>query len=60
MEWHPRPPDPTPLDFLLWRYSESKVNIDRLQNLKDSKNRIRFKIFNITLEVIHNFPECGR
>lgn len=61
IEWPPRSPDLTPLDFFLWGYLKSKVYIDRPQNLEDLKHRIRLEIRNITPEMIHNVQEeCCR
>lgn len=40
IEWPPRSPDLTPLDYFLWGYLKSKVYATRPQNLEELRNRI--------------------
>lgn len=44
IEWPPRSPDITPLDFFLWGYLKSRVYTNRPQNLQDLKERITLEI----------------
>ena len=44
IEWPPRSPDLTPLDFFLWRYLKSKVFSIPPPNLDAMKRRIRVEI----------------
>lgn len=57
IEWPPRSPDLTPLDFFLWGYLKSKVYVEKLLNLEDLKNRIRLEMRRISPEVIHRVQE---
>ena len=41
IEWPPRSPDLTPLDFFLWGYLKSKVYLTPPANLDDLEMRIR-------------------
>lgn len=52
IEWPPRSPDLTPLDFFLWGYLKSKVYFDRPNNLDGLRRRIRAEVENITPEVL--------
>lgn len=54
IEWPPRSPDITPLDFFLWGYLKSKVYVNRPNNIDDLKERIRQEIRLISPEVIEN------
>ena len=54
IEWPPRSPDITPLDFFLWGYLKSKVYVNRPNNLDDLKQRIRQEIRLIPPQVIEN------
>lgn len=54
IEWPPRSPDITPLDFFLWGYLKSKVYLNRPNNIDDLKERIRQEIRLISPEVIEN------
>jgi len=47
VEWPPRSPDLTPLDFFLWGYLKSKVYISKPQNLEDLKDNIKEEISKI-------------
>ena len=40
VEWPPRSPDLTPMDFFLWGYLKSKVYITPPQNLVELRERI--------------------
>lgn len=57
IEWPPRSPDLTPLDFFLWGYVKSKVYLHKPANTEELKNRIREEILQITPEVISNVLE---
>lgn len=57
IEWPPRSPDLTPLDFFLWGYLKSKVYLNRPQNINELKERIRIEVAQITPEVIENVRE---
>jgi hypothetical protein len=54
VEWPPRSPDLTPLDFYLWGYAKSYVyeNRPRPQDLDELKNRIRDSFATIQLETL--------
>lgn len=54
IEWPPRSPDLTPLDYFLWGYLKSKVYVNRPDNIADLKNRITEEIHKISPEVIQN------
>lgn len=54
IEWPPRSPDITPLDFFLWGYLKSKVYVNRPNNIDDLKHRIRQEMRLIPPEVIEN------
>ena len=54
IEWPPRSPDITPLDFFLWGYLKSEVYVNRPNNVDDLKQRIRQEIRLISPEVIEN------
>lgn len=54
IEWPPRSPDLTPLDFFLWGHLKNKVYIDRPQNLQDLVERIREEANAVTPEMIQN------
>lgn len=57
IEWPPRSPDLTPLDFFLWGYLKSNVYINRPQAINELKERIRIEIAKITPEVIAKVRE---
>lgn len=57
IEWPPRSPDLTPLDFFLWGYTKSKVYVNRPESLEDLKERIRVEISQITPETIAKVQE---
>ena len=44
IEWPPRSPDLTPLDFFLWGYIKSKVYTTPPENLDDLEDRIRLHV----------------
>lgn len=54
IEWPPRSPDLTPLDYFLWGYLKSKVYVTRPTHLEDLKARIRQEIRKISADVIDN------
>lgn len=54
MEWPPRSPDLTPLDFFLWGHLKSRVYINRPDNLEDLMERIRHEMTRITPQMIEN------
>lgn len=57
IEWPPRSPDLTPLDFFLWGYLKSKVYQNRPHNIRDLKDRIRIEMGRITQDVIGRVRE---
>jgi hypothetical protein len=54
MEWPPRSPDLTPLDFFLWGHLKNRVYINRLNNLQDLMERIRHEMILISPQIIEN------
>lgn len=54
IEWPPRSPDLTPMDFFLWGYLKHRVYKNKPNNMEDLKNRIRYEIQQITPEIIRN------
>lgn len=54
IEWPPRSPDLTPLDFFLWGYLKGKVFKSQPANLDDLKDRIRQEIRQITPQMVRN------
>lgn len=51
IEWPPRSPDLTPLDFFLWGYLKSKVYFNRPNNLEELQDRIRAEVEQISPEI---------
>uniref|UniRef100_V5I868 Transposable element Tc1 transposase n=1 Tax=Anoplophora glabripennis TaxID=217634 RepID=V5I868_ANOGL len=54
VEWPPRSPDLTPLDYFLWGYLKERVYQDRPDNIENLKNKIRAEMHNLPAEVIQN------
>lgn len=54
MEWPPRSPDLTPLDFFLWGHLKSRVYKNRPNNLEDLMERIRHEMNLISPQIIEN------
>jgi len=54
IEWPPRSPDLTPLDYFLWGYLKSKVYENRPRDVEQLKGRIREEMRRITPETIQN------
>lgn len=54
IEWPPRSPDLTPLDFFLWGYLKNKVYVNRPNDIESLKDRIRIEMRTITPEMIQN------
>lgn len=54
IEWPPRSPDMTPLDFFYWGYLKSKVYVTKPNDLDDLKERIRTVSNSITPEMLDN------
>lgn len=54
IEWPPRSPDLTPLDYFLWGYLKSKVYFNRPNSLQELARRITEEIQRISPEVIVN------
>ena len=54
IEWPPRSPDLTSLDYFFWAYLKDKVYQNRPANIEDLKNRIRVESHNIPAEAIRN------
>lgn len=57
IEWPPRSPDITPLDFYLWGDLKRRVYVTRPRNLEELKARIRAEIRLITPEVLNRVKE---
>lgn len=57
IEWPPRSPDLTPLDFFLWGYLKSKVYLQKPNNLEELRERIRDEIQSIPGEILQNVLE---
>ncbi|EFN86084.1 hypothetical protein EAI_07629, partial [Harpegnathos saltator] len=51
IEWQPRSPDLTPLDFFYWRYLRTKVYETRSENLVE----LREKIVNVSNSITSDF-----
>lgn len=54
LEWPPRSPDLTPLDFFLWGYLKTKVYFNRPDNLEDLRQRIRAEMERIHPDIIEH------
>jgi len=54
IEWPPRSPDLTSLDFFLWGYLKSKVYVTKPQDLDDLRGRITREIELIPPETYRN------
>lgn len=54
VEWPPRSPDMTPLDYFLWGYLKSKVFMNRPNNIDDLQHRIIQEIRQISPQMVHN------
>lgn len=54
MEWPPRSPDLTPLDYFLWGYVKSMVYKTKPTDLEDLKQRITLAIRSITPQMLNN------
>ena len=52
VEWPPRSPDLTPLDFFLWGYLKSKVYQTRPQTLQELRQRIERICATVTVEML--------
>lgn len=57
IEWRPRSPHYTPLDFFLVRLLENEGDVDRPPNLWELEIQIILEISRITSEVIRNIQE---
>ncbi|XP_023312530.1 uncharacterized protein LOC111692677 [Anoplophora glabripennis] len=53
IEWPPRSPDLTPLDYFLWGYLKSKVYFNRPNTIEELKDRIRNEIRAIQPDILH-------
>lgn len=58
IEWPPRSPDLTPLDYFLWGYLKSKIYFNRPENIEALKERIRQEIRSITPEMLDNVQQA--
>lgn len=54
LEWPPRSPDMTPLDFFLWGHLKNRVYKNRPENLEELCERIRTEIALITPNMLSN------
>lgn len=57
IHWPPRSPDWSACDFFLWGYLKSKAYAQKPRNIDELKNRIREKMTNKPLEMIHRVVE---
>ena len=57
IEWPPRSPDLTPLDYFLWSYVKNEVYKDKSHTLDILKDRIRNVIRNISPETVENVQQ---
>lgn len=57
IEWPPRSPDMTPLDYFLWGYLKSKVYFNRPEIIDNLKTRIREEIERISPEMLQNVTD---
>lgn len=57
IEWPPRSPDLTPLDFFVWGYLKSKIYATQPESLDDLRNRIINECRQITPEMLRNVRE---
>jgi hypothetical protein len=61
LEWAPRSPDLTPLDFFLWGYVKQKVYQEPIANLEDLREKITNTINSIQQQTIKNaFKEVSK
>ena len=58
IEWPPRSPDLTPLDYFLWGYLKERVYKTRLVNIEDLKQRITNEMNTITVEMLRNVRDA--
>lgn len=54
IEWPPRSPDLTPLDYFLWGYVKERVYQNKPDNIDALKEKIRIVFNNIPIEAIQN------
>lgn len=52
IQWPPRSPDLTPLDFYFWGYIKNEVYKEPLQNIEELKNKITHVCHNISKDVL--------
>lgn len=57
LEWPPRSPDLTPLDFFLWGHLKSKVYVNKPANIDDLKVRIQEEIRKIEPDIINRVQD---
>lgn len=57
VEWPPRSPDLTPLDFFLWGHLKNVVYKSRPDNIEELKNRIRIECSNISQITINRVQQ---
>ena len=57
VEWPPRSPDITPLDFFLWGYLKSKVFVNRALTLDELRQKITQQCQQIPAEMFKNVQE---
>lgn len=58
IEWPPRSPDLTPLDYFLWGYLKERVYKIRPVNIEDLKQRITNEMNTITVEMLRNVRDA--
>lgn len=57
VEWAPRSPDLTPLDFFLWGHLKNVVYKCKPDNIQELKNKIRLECNNISQETINKVQQ---
>lgn len=58
LEWPPRSPDLTPLDFFLWGYLKNNVYSEQSTSLNDLKERITKACKTVTSSILERYEKC--
>lgn len=58
MEWPPRSPDLSPLDFFLWGYLKTKIYATQPESLEDLRQRIEYECLHLNAHVFGNVREA--
>ena len=54
VEWPPRSPDYSPLDYFLWGHLKSVVYVERPRNIEQLMEKIRLEFKKITVDMLRN------